>query len=562
MSMDVKLSTDIKNLIAKKYGLLPEDILEISRNPDKTDEINLQGLTVKIHTKLNSVMRPPCTLLALETLKKEERAISAVLLAYPEFAKNLQELRPLEVLRLLTDSFGLLLQIGKQIGKLIVMEKFDAPADKNIDLVRCIDTPRGSFSSHVHFKIDEGPPREAQCALGFAMDDELYGVWLDGITSRASKVPRFSRRDKKRKPKEAKWKIFEKLVAAIHKAEQKGAEIKWNDRIYGRQFDVTVRFKAGTYNYLTVVECREKNNPSKVSEVDEFVTKSRDAKANKAIMISSSGFQKGCFEVAERHGIELFTVQEVHSLPENLLASSFLTPALSIHSFSLTCGGGIIDFPEWRNILPFLIKDTFVERGNHRINIESIIDDLYFQLAESAAREPKTFRLELPSTSIVEFPDIKSGNTLETIRLPVSELSFSYQLIAARCYSGEGLDPYISHKRYEFRNVLSGESKLYSPRDLEVGLDTDFKSGNFYIDAHTNFCYFCHQVESEALTMTMLEGYQHGKHLQVTFSVLRENASSFIEITDTAEVGRLKAMLRTLRERSGSSFGGEEILDS
>ena len=47
----------------------------------------------------------------------------------------------------------------------------------------------------------------------------------------------------------------------------------------------------------------------------------------------------------------------------------------------------------------------------------------------------------------------------------------------------------------------------------------------------------------------MLEGYQHGRHLQMTFSVLRENAKSYVEISDKVEVQRLKAMLRTFRDK-------------
>lgn len=563
MSGNVKLTTATEKLVIKKYGIPTDQLFETLRAPDKTDEINFQGLTVRIHTKLSNSMQPLCTLLVLETVKGDERAVSTAFRAYPELTQNLQELRPLKVLQLLTDSFGLLMRVGNKVGRLILQERFDAPTDKNVNLVQGLDAPRGAFSQHIHFKIEEGPPREVQCALAFVIDDELYGAWLDGVTRQSKKASPWTRQGKKSgaSPKDMKWKMFEKLVAAIHRVEQKGAEVKWNDKINGRQFDVTVRFKGGIYNYLTVVECREKEKPLKVAEVDEFVTKSSDAKANKAIMVSSSGFQKGCFDVAEKHGVELFTVQEVRDLPDDLLESSFLTPALNIHSFSLDCGDENIDLPERRNILPFLIKDTLIEYGSQRFSIERIIDDLYFQLAGSATREIKSFRLELPAGSMVELPDIKSGNTLETIRLSIRAVSFKYQLTIARYYAGEGLDPHIAHTRYEFRNAVSGESTVYRPRELEVGFDTAFKPGIFYVDVHTEFYYFCHRVEGDLITLTMLEGYQHGRHLQVTFSVLRENAKSYVEVTDKVEVERLKAMLRTLRDKGGLNSGGEEILD-
>jgi hypothetical protein len=566
MTRNVRLTTDIQERVIKKYGISRNQVLEVLKAPDRTDEIDFQGLTLRIHAKLSDSMEPPCTLVVLESIKDDESSVDFAFQAYPELelSKNLHELRPVEILRLLTNSFGLLIRVGNRVGRLIAQEKFAAPAGKDLQLVESMEAPRGSFSQHLYFKIEEGPPREAQIALAFAIDDELYGLWLDSVAKRPRGALPPQRQDRKSgaSPKETKWKMFEKLVAAIHRAEQMGAEVKWNDKINGRQFDVTVRFRAGNYDYLTVVECREKGSPLKASEVDAFVTKSGDAKANKAIMVSSSGFQEGCFAVAELHGVELFTVQEVRDLPADLLERSLLTPALNLHSFSLDCGDESLDLPEQRNILPFLLKEAFIESDGLRVNIERIIDDLYFQLAGSAVREAKSFRIVLPAGSRVSLPDVKSGNTLETICLPIIALSFKYQLIMARYYSGGGLDPRIAHTRYVFRNAVSGEGKVYTPRELEVGFDTIFKPGIFYVDVHTEFCYFCHRVEGNLITLTMLEGYQHGRHLQVTFSVLRENAKSYVEVTDKAEVARLKAMLKTLQDRSGSNFGGEKILDS
>ena len=61
-----------------------------------------------------------------------------------------------------------------------------------------------------------------------------------------------------------KWKNFERLVTAIHKAADAGAEVRWNETIAGRQFDVTIRFRKGLYEYLTVVECKNRAKPVSV----------------------------------------------------------------------------------------------------------------------------------------------------------------------------------------------------------------------------------------------------------------------------------------------------------
>ena len=84
----------------------------------------------------------------------------------------------------------------------------------------------------------------------------------------------------------------------MHHAESTGAAVTWNDEINGRQFDVTVRFKFGLHNYLTVIECKDYSSKVSVEKVDAFVTKARDVNANKAVLISSQGFQSGCFPVA------------------------------------------------------------------------------------------------------------------------------------------------------------------------------------------------------------------------------------------------------------------------
>jgi hypothetical protein len=81
------------------------------------------------------------------------------------------------------------------------------------------------------------------------------------------------------------WKEFERIVAAIHIDETKGATVVWNEQIKGRQFDVTIRFKQGLYDYLTIIECKKHTSRVSVDKVEAFVTKSRDANANKSIMI-------------------------------------------------------------------------------------------------------------------------------------------------------------------------------------------------------------------------------------------------------------------------------------
>jgi hypothetical protein len=89
-----------------------------------------------------------------------------------------------------------------------------------------------------------------------------------------------------------KWKHFERLVTAVHQVADQGAEVRWDETIAGRQFDVTIRFRRGLYDYLTVVECKDYEKAVPVEKVEAFVTKAADVQAHQAVMASTSGFQE------------------------------------------------------------------------------------------------------------------------------------------------------------------------------------------------------------------------------------------------------------------------------
>jgi hypothetical protein len=99
---------------------------------------------------------------------------------------------------------------------------------------------------------------------------------------------------------------LERIVAGIHAVSTDGADVRWNDVINGRQFDVVVRFKLGTLNYLVLVEVKNRIRKAQAEDLDAFVTKAHDQNANKAVFVTAAGFQEGAVAVAKRHGIDLF----------------------------------------------------------------------------------------------------------------------------------------------------------------------------------------------------------------------------------------------------------------
>ena len=187
-----------------------------------------------------------------------------------------------------------------------------------------------------------------------------------------------------RGPYLSKWKLFEKLVAAIHLINEPGSKVRWNEKINGRQFDVTIRTKEDSYDCLTVIECKN-SKPIPAKDVDAFVTKSNDINANKAIMVSSSGYQSGAEKVANRHKIELFTLKAVCEVPKGLDASQ-IVHALNIYDVKLHLPVGKIHIPlsEERNMLPFLIKHTIFKRDEMRAPLGAILESLRKELSAKA----------------------------------------------------------------------------------------------------------------------------------------------------------------------------------
>jgi hypothetical protein len=104
---------------------------------------------------------------------------------------------------------------------------------------------------------------------------------------------------------EPKWKRFEKLIHQLHtQFAPEGAVVTLDDKILGceskteRQLDVTIRAIVAQYKVLIVVECKDEARPIDVGTMGEFASLLRDVKANKGVMISTSGFTPAAVEMA------------------------------------------------------------------------------------------------------------------------------------------------------------------------------------------------------------------------------------------------------------------------
>jgi len=357
---------------------------------------------------------------------------------------------------------------------------------------------------------------------------------------------------RKKQPKaqapQKSWQQFERLVAALHRAQVKGATVHWDDTIGGRQFDVTVIFRDGLYEHLTVVECKERSSALSVEQVDAFVTKSRDVNANKAIMVSASGFQSGCLTVAKNHGIELFTLTETEKLSDEELDSTF-TPTIAYNICGVRLilsadGNDAYELPEDRNRLPYFFKHSVIEVPGRP---QQLLGSYLVKAARSITVnfEEREAQVSCPYGTLVRLAETE-------IEIPIRGFRFTHRLVTA--YSvPEGLDAYASMRMnamVDYTDVLAGKTHQL-PAPHEIGFSTEMKPGSFY-ENHMRFYYYCNRVEGDLMWLDLVESYQHGDLLQAWGGAQKlKYANYYVEVTDPNLIARLQELVERHRRRSG-----------
>lgn len=347
-----------------------------------------------------------------------------------------------------------------------------------------------------------------------------------------------------------KWEKFERLVAAIHAAEQKGAVITWDEKIKGRQFDVTVRFKQGLYEYLTVVECKDYQKPVSADKVDALVTKARDAGADKAILIAASGFQEGAIEVAKRHNIKLFSLKSLSASGEGEV-TDMLMPVLWVYDFKFKVAGrdAFLALPDEPGILRMFMRDMKIQGPGIETIPEQVVEKHHASMSRSATTSPQILQEEFPGETVVIHPNFQT-------RTPVSSFSFEYRLITAgdlKTTEGLGVDPYFTDSIYKLEDEITKEIRTIDSSNLEFGFNTVLEPGKFYHNPNLEFSYYCEAVNGDLGTMALIESYQGGRLFQATGDIHKDQWGQFVEVIDEAEIKRLKKVYERYLKNTGSS---------
>jgi hypothetical protein len=350
-----------------------------------------------------------------------------------------------------------------------------------------------------------------------------------------------------------KWKHFERLVAAIHQTADKGAQVRWNETIHGRQFDVTIRFRKGLYDYLTVVECKDYEKPVPVEKVEAFITKSSDAHADHAVMASTSGFQEGAQQVARKHSMTLIHVTPSAEIDLSVFGAHWagIIDALHVQTVELEYTDGEKKrLPEEANVMTYYVNQVLIQCGPERGTLQDLIYHHLPRFLGGGADAYEQHIIECPSGTRVIGP-----NDGEVPLKPLACVHVRVGMTTAKVVTGPVvIDPFLLVPDVKVTDVATGEEKTFSQHWLALGVDTVFAEGKFYEQPQLATYYYCDRINGNLATIYLVESFQHGRLIQAKMIVETKYANLYVPVSDKVVIERLQHRLSRLRPKEAKNI--------
>ncbi|VTQ01642.1 restriction endonuclease [Sphingobacterium daejeonense] len=208
-------------------------------------------------------------------------------------------------------------------------------------------------------------------------------------------------------------KEYEKIIYNIYKDLDSSSTITLNDRIYDhaakikREIDISIKFEKHGINFLTVIQVKDYSKKAGPGIVEEFNGVINDIKANKGILICSSGFTQSAIEKAKTYSIETLTV---HSAAKKNWATLLEIKFKGIKNFFYCHLDYIPDY----NPDPFLYslavapwdKTIVVNSNNEIISIFTIIqEDLLNNTPWEEIITGQFYKIKLSNKGLYSFID-------------------------------------------------------------------------------------------------------------------------------------------------------------
>ncbi|MFC4238270.1 restriction endonuclease [Thalassospira xianhensis] len=349
-------------------------------------------------------------------------------------------------------------------------------------------------------------------------------------------------------------KYLERIVAGIHSATSEGADVTWNEIIDDRQFDVTVRFQIGTMRYLVLVEVKNKNRKSSASEIEAFVTKTRDYNSNKSVFVTAAGFQSGAIKVAQKHGIELFTVKfnqekfvlseaQSHVLIRHRKAQTSEemkielgppTPVEIITDIVLHyTSGKKAKLPQDPSQLEYYVANTVLSDGK---TIDQVIREIPIDFDNSNGNE----------SHLIKFPAPTFAKPIDDYFFPKGSIqSLEFKITRSMGHPIRGntqIEPSAFSHPVVYKNALTNEEIELQLDQLPLG-DKQLSIGKFYFQVHPLIYYYCNNITDDEQEMFIVESFQNRRLLTTQFRQHTKFSNRYIPVAHKPTIKRLERRL-------------------
>ncbi|MBT2134643.1 restriction endonuclease [Croceibacterium sp. LX-88] len=347
---------------------------------------------------------------------------------------------------------------------------------------------------------------------------------------------------------------LERVVAGIHAISSNDADVRWNEKINGRQFDVVVRFRLGTLNYLVLVEVKNRTRRASASDVEAFVTKARDQQASKAVFVTMAGFQEGAVSVAERHGVDLFKI----TFDSAAIALSATTTYFTHHNPDYV-GDPTPTLTISEPTLTDVIEKVRLRYADARwFDVPSEASQMNYYAAQTQLEDGRVLG-ELMQTVPQRFLEEGRSRT-ETIELspaleiiPPDEYHFPFGTLArieltlvarmSRFLSGNiGIEPTSFSCPVIYTNVLTGEHTTYTLDQLPLNT-APLSAGKFYLQLHPMRYFHCAEVKNNKVTWHLIESFQHHQLIRSTYIQDEKYGAFYVPVSDKPTIKRLEGRL-------------------
>lgn len=357
--------------------------------------------------------------------------------------------------------------------------------------------------------------------------------------------------------------FYEILTAALSREQIPSAQVDWNVKLNGRQFDVLAKIPAGPHTLVIAYEVKKHGRRVEVKDIEAFITKAKDVLASKLVFVSSNGFQSGCLDVGRRHGLDMFELS-LNPPDETVLPDG-----------AYVLNGQIVGPPIFQ-ILPKEAGNEFeavtlIYEDGSRVSVPDETTQMHYCL-ERALVGGRSL-LEIIDPEGVETLQLDEHKRLEVIvngdlvppdpyflkpgfvrALEVDVRGVEYPLIVGDVpFETTLISPDV-----RYRNVITEEIIEAKLTDLPFG-PLLFEAGKFYFSYNPLRYIYCQDVQDGTATIYVIESFQRGVLARGVFEYDADCSRFYIELpkSDRKLRQRMDGRLADLREMIGRSGGAQ-----